>query len=213
MATSDVANLISSGSFFDPTLVPRVANANTEVAAAQVSLISAGLTTLAASLDGFDPDVEMVALSAYLANTISETMDRISMFNSIASATGADPTTLLPTAFGSALTARAFVTAIDDINTTANTISTASTDSSLDGEVATVDDITENLTARVMQIADMPASIPDIISNETNFYTNAPGTLASYTQAQQVMNMYGDYNTKAILGAVGSDQLMAALSS
>ena len=198
MACSDqlaqLTSVIQGGQLFDQSMTTRLSNVTTEINTVQSRLIDAGLTDLAAQLDGYDIST-ITDLSDVVISQQSTIIEDMSEFSAI-SAMSPNASTVTD-AFGPVLQARSLVTALDSIN------------SLLDGTIS--NSAIAELTERVSQVQAIPAGVPDLVSGQASFFAEGRALLANASVSTQISSMFQDDHLKIVLGAVESDELMAAL--
>jgi hypothetical protein len=204
--TSAVLTLLNgSGTLFDQNLPARLANAQSEVSSVAANLNGAGLSNVASLLNGFDPTNIMPQLGSYIQSESPNVFINMSIYSSVSNF---DNTATLSNAFSAFFTARSFVSAIDDIN---NTL----VDPSNDGNSLSSPDPSEaleNITDRVNQIVNLPTEAQQSINTQNTFFANAATSLSNYALAQQIIGTFSDFNMKAIIGSVCSDELLNILN-
>ncbi len=189
--------LIQANTHVDSTLISRLNDAQAEIATTKSLLTGAGFSSLATLLDNYDTSDNLTTLATYINDTNPTLVERMSIFASVTTLEDGDGTEI-GTAFGGLFGGRSFVSAVDDI-------------------AATLDDLSaygaqDNLTARTNQLAGIPAAVPALIAAEEIYFTEAAQKLNSYSEALQIIQMFEQYPMKAVIGAVGSDALLAILN-
>lgn len=189
--------LLQANTHVDSTLIARLNDAQAEINTTKSLLISGGFPALASMLDNYDPSSKMDTLATYIQNTYPNIVERMSVFASVTTLEEGDGTTV-STAFGALFCGRSFATAVDDIALTLDNMD--------------ADGAEDNLQARVSQLAAQPATVDARITGETNFFEEAADKLNHYSEAIQLIQMFGETHTKAVIGAVGSDALLDILN-
>jgi hypothetical protein len=215
-AVTAVFALLQAGTHVDSTLAPRLANSSTEVSNVQAHLQSAASAFPAESttllgyktmLDDFDP-TNMPALSTYIAANLPTLVERMAVFSSISNL---DDTASISAAFGAEFAARSFVAAIDSCGDILDNLGDPNLiPSSL--PILTIGDAMDALADRVSQILAIPSTVPASITAQDNFNSASALTLNNYSDALHLVQMFSDISFKGVIGAAGSDALLAILN-
>jgi hypothetical protein len=160
---------------------------------AMLTSVNSAISTLTSNATYDD----LSTLSSHIGTIGPEIGYRMTTFDSVMFVSGdTDTANSVGDAFGSAFTARTFVSALSDIP--ALTASGADPTSILN---------------RVNQISATPATVNSTITAEHTFFSSANSIIDQFSQAKEIVGFFSDSKFKAVLGAIANTSVLGILRS